>query len=164
MSAPAHRSGHTRKQHPRDRSLQTMHRQRRFAIAAPSAWQSIGDRETLQRSHPVASAAYDQRKSCFTSRSDHRSVRPVRGTAKAPSQNIDPRNGDTLRMYKCECGEQTWTPTESKDPLPPVPGPADRRISCGVCRIVQVARRLAARRHRIYRMLCMRTGFRCRRA
>jgi hypothetical protein len=22
---------------------------------------------------------------------------------------LDPRKGDTLRMYKCDCGEQTWT-------------------------------------------------------
>jgi len=22
---------------------------------------------------------------------------------------LNPRNGDTLRMYKCDCGEQTWT-------------------------------------------------------
>jgi hypothetical protein len=21
---------------------------------------------------------------------------------------LDPRNGGTLRMYKCQCGEQTW--------------------------------------------------------
>ena len=24
---------------------------------------------------------------------------------------LNPRTGDTLRMYKCDCGEQTWTTT-----------------------------------------------------
>jgi hypothetical protein len=66
----------------------------------------IGDRETLQRSRPFWSSAlsgtlqvnYPAEVRCKRCQAIPRLAHKI----------LDVRTGGSLRMYKCECGEQMW--------------------------------------------------------
>jgi hypothetical protein len=72
----------------------------------------IGDRETLPRSRLSRSASMSSSNNVI--RISGREALETRcaqcgAQPKLVHRMLDPRKGQTLRMYKCSCGEQIWT-------------------------------------------------------